>query len=38
MMVEREIRHELSGELAMEYRKEGLQVRIRVPWRQELLG
>ena len=38
LMIEREIRHELSGEIAMEYREEGLQASIRVPWRQELLG
>lgn len=38
LMIEREIRHELSGEVAVEYREKGLQARVRVPWRQELLG
>lgn len=38
LMIEREIRHELSGEIATEYREKGLHVAIRVPWRQELLG
>jgi two-component system CheB/CheR fusion protein len=38
VMIEREIRHELSGEVVSHYRPEGLKVEMRVPWREELLG
>lgn len=38
MMIEREVRHELSGDITLDYREQGLLARIRVPWRQELLG
>ena len=37
-LIEREMRHDLQGDVTTTFRPEGLQVELTIPWRPELLG